>query len=112
MTLAGRSDAEIADRIKVALRTQKITPLEAGAMGYMMSKSPYQSDDGGHDMAHVMFYIPSTDGATWGANAPSSPIFGGSSWFYTPGHQPMPPPCRRSRSSWSESSRGPMARLP
>jgi hypothetical protein len=87
MTLAGRSDADIADRIKAALRSKEIPPLEPGAMCYMMSKSSYLSDDGGHDMAHVMFYVPSNDGATWGANAAGSPIFGGSYWFYTPGHQ-------------------------
>lgn len=87
MTLAGRTDAEVADRIKAALRTREIPPLEAGAMCYMMSKSSYLSDDGDHDMAHVMFYIPSRNGATWGANAPGSPVFGGSYWFYTAGHE-------------------------
>jgi len=87
MTLAGHSDAEVAERIKTALRTKEIPPLEPGAMCYMMSKSSYLSDDGGHDMAHVMFYVPFKDGADWGANTAGSPIFGGSYWFYTPGHQ-------------------------
>lgn len=87
MTLAGRSDAEVADRIRTALRTGKIPPLASGAMCYMMSKSSYLSDDGDHDMAHVMFYIPSRDGADWGANAAGSPVFGGSYWFYTTGHE-------------------------
>lgn len=87
MTLAGRTDAEILDRIKVALRTKQIPPLEPGAMSYMMSKSSYLSDDGDHDMAHVMFFIPSRDGASWGANAPGSPVFGGNYWFATPGHE-------------------------
>ncbi|GAB3784582.1 hypothetical protein [Dyella agri] len=87
MTLAGRTDAEVADRIKAALRTKEIPPLEPGAMCYMMSKTAYLSDDGGHDMAHVMFYVPFKDGANWGANASGSPVFGGNYWFYTPGHQ-------------------------
>lgn len=87
MTLAGRSDAEVADRIKGALRTKEIPPLEPGAMCYMMSKSAYLSDDGGHDMAHVMFYVPFKDGANWGANTPGSPVFGGNYWFYTPSHE-------------------------
>lgn len=87
MTLAGRTDAEIADRIKAALRSEEIPPLEPGAMCYMMSKSAYLSDDGGHDMAHVMFYVPFKDGASWGANASGSPVFGGNYWFYTTGHQ-------------------------
>ncbi len=87
MTLAGRSDVQIADRIKAALRTKEIPPLEPGAMCYMMSKSSYLSDDGGHDMAHVMFYVPFKDGADWGANASGSPIFGGNYWFYAADHQ-------------------------
>ena len=87
MTLAGRTDADILDRIKAALRTKEIPPLEPGAMSYMMSKSSYLSDDGDHDMAHVMFFIPSKDGASWGANAPGSPVFGGNYWFATPGHE-------------------------
>lgn len=87
MTLAGRTDAEIADRIKIALRTREIPRLEQGAMCYMMSKSAYLSDDGGHDMTHVMFYVSFKDGANWGANAAGSPIFGGSYWFFTEGHQ-------------------------
>ena len=87
MTLAGRTDAEIIDRIKAALRTKQIPPLEPGAMSYMMSKSSYLSAEGDHDMAHVMFFIASRDGASWGANAPGSPIFGGNYWFATPDHQ-------------------------
>ncbi|SEI44999.1 hypothetical protein SAMN04487997_0724 [Frateuria terrea] len=87
MTLAGRTDAEVADRVRAALRSKEIPPLAAGAMCYMMSKSSYLSDDGGHDMAHLMFYIPSRDGASWGANAPGSPVLGGNYWFYTAEHQ-------------------------
>lgn len=86
MTLAGRTDADILDRIKRALRTKQIPPLEPGAMSYMMSKSSYLSAEGDHDMAHVMFFIPSKDGASWGANAAGSPVFGGNYWFFTPGH--------------------------
>jgi len=86
MTLAGRSDAEIMARIKAALRTREIPALAPGAMSYMMSKSSYLSDDGDHDMPHVMFFIPFKDGANWGANAPGSPIFGGNYWFATPDH--------------------------
>jgi hypothetical protein len=86
MTLAGRSDAEIIKRIKAALRTKEIPPLAPGAMSYMMSKSSYLSDDGDHDMPHVMFFIPFKDGTNWGANAPGSPIFGGNYWFATADH--------------------------
>lgn len=87
MTLTGHSDAEVAERIKAALRASKIPPLASGAMCYMMSKSSYLSDDGGHNMAHVMFYVPSKDGTDWGANVNGSPLFGGNYWFYSPEHQ-------------------------
>ena len=87
MTLAGRTDAQILDRIRAALRTKEIPPLEPGAMSYMMSKSSYLSDDDDHDMAHLMFFIPAKDGASWGANAAGSPVFGGNYWFATPGHE-------------------------
>jgi hypothetical protein len=86
MTLAGRSDAEIMERIKTALRTKDIPPLAPGAMSYMMSNSSYLSDEGDHDMPHVMFFIPFKDGNNWGANAAGSPIFGGNYWFATPHH--------------------------
>lgn len=86
MTLAGRSDAEIMARIKTVLRTKEIPPLASGAMSYMMSKSSYLSDEGDHDMPHVMFFIPFKDGTNWGANATGSPIFGGNYWFATPDH--------------------------
>lgn len=87
LTLAGRSDADIAERIKTALRSKEIPPLEPGAMCYMMSKSSYLTADGEHDMAHVMFYVPLKDGATWGANETGSPIFGGNYWYFAPEHQ-------------------------
>lgn len=86
MVLAGKSDAEIIDRIKTALRTKEIPPLEAGAMCYMMSKTSYLTDMGGHSMAHVMFFIPSKDGANWGANMAGSPVMGGNYWFFLPEH--------------------------
>ncbi len=87
MALAGRNDDEIASRIKAAMRSKEIPPLEPGAMCYMMSKSSYLSEDGEHDMAHVMFYVPFKDGADWGANATGSPIFGGNYWLFAPDHQ-------------------------
>lgn len=89
LTLAGRSDADIAERIKAAMRSKEIPPLEPGAMCYMMSKSSYLTADGEHDMAHVMFYVPLKDGTTWGANADGSPVFGGNYWYFAPEHQAL-----------------------
>ena len=86
MTLAGHTDAEILERIKLALRTREIPPLEPGALSYMMSKSSYLQDGDVQDMAHVMFFVPFKDGADWGANLPGSPVMGGNYWFFTPEH--------------------------
>jgi hypothetical protein len=86
LTLARKSDTEVMDRIKAALRTRKIPPLEAGAMCYMMSRNAYLSAQGEHNMAHVMFYVPARDGTTWGANQPGSPVIGGNYWYLLPGH--------------------------
>ena len=87
MVLAGRTDAETIDRIKTALSTGEIPPLESGAMSYMMSKSSYLTDQGDHDMPHLMFFVAVKDAANWGANAPDTPIMGGNYWFFTPGHE-------------------------
>jgi hypothetical protein len=117
MTLAGRTNAEILDRIGTALRNKEIPPLEPGAMSYMMSKSSYLSDDGDHDMAHVMFFVPFKDGADWGANAPGSPVFGGSYWFATPGHEAEAATLPRLSvflvgvCSWSDGTPAPLGRM-
>jgi hypothetical protein len=87
MILAGRTTAETIDRINTALRTREIPPLESGAMSFMMSKSSYLTDAGGHDMPHLMFFVAVKDAADWGANTPDSPVIGGNYWFYTPGHE-------------------------
>ena len=87
MILAGHTDADIIARIKTALNTKAIPPLESGAMSYMMSKSSYLTDQGDHDMPHLMFFVAVKDAAAWGANAPDSPVIGGNYWFFTPGHE-------------------------
>jgi hypothetical protein len=86
MILAGRTTAETIGRIKIAVSSKEIPPLESGAMSYMMSKSSYLTDAGGHDMPHLMFFVAVKDAADWGANAPDSPVVGGNYWFFTPGH--------------------------
>jgi hypothetical protein len=86
LTLAGKTDEQIMERVKGALRTREIPPLAAGAMCYMMSKNAYLSAQGEHNMAHVMFYVPTRDGGTWGANLPGSPVVGGNYWYLLPGH--------------------------
>ena len=41
-------------------------------MCYMMSKTSYLFDQGGHTMSHVMFYT-ADDGTPWGANLATLP---------------------------------------
>ena len=49
---------------------------ESGAMCYMMSEQGYLSDRDGHWRPHLMFFVPLTDPATWGAGQLGSPVMG------------------------------------
>jgi hypothetical protein len=40
----------------------------------MMSKQAYLTDDGDHNLAHLMFYAPPMAGKAWGADLPKSPV--------------------------------------
>jgi hypothetical protein len=71
--LAGLSKPQIIDGIKTFVK-KDLPPLEPGGMTYMMSKQGYLADDGGHWVPHLMFYVPQTDGLTWGADVPGSPV--------------------------------------
>ena len=75
MILAGKSKAQVIDALKAAYEKKELPPLEPGAMSYMMSKDQYLTDAGDHRwMAHLMFYTPLMDGATWRADLPKSPV--------------------------------------
>src|SRR5262245_61217319 len=56
MVMAGRSKAEILSAVKAAFENRQLQDLESGAMDYMMSKSAYLTDEGGHNAPHLMFY--------------------------------------------------------
>jgi hypothetical protein len=74
LILAGRSKAEMVEDIKVAFVKKELTAPELGAMCYMMSKQGYLSDRDGHWRPHLMFFVPPTDPAAWGADLPGSPL--------------------------------------
>jgi hypothetical protein len=74
MALAGRTKAEIIEGNKAAFEKGELPALEAGAMSYMMSKQAYLTDQGDHNLAHLMFYTPLLDGKVWGADLPKSPV--------------------------------------
>ena len=74
LALAGRNITEIFEATKAAFGKGELPALESGAMSYMMSKEAYLTDDGDHNLAHLMFYTPALDGAVWGADLPKSPV--------------------------------------
>jgi len=62
--------------IKSAFDKKELPTLESGAMCHMMSKQRYLSGRDGHWHPHVMFFVPLTDPAVWGAGLPGSPVLG------------------------------------
>jgi len=74
LVLAGRSEAQMAEGIKIAFDKKELPALESGAMCYMMSKQSYLGDSAGHWHPHLMFFVPLTDAAAWGADLPGSPV--------------------------------------
>jgi len=74
--LDGRSKAQMFEDVRIGFEKKELPALEVGAMCYMMSKQGYLNDRDGHWHPHVMFFVPETDAATWGANLPGSPILG------------------------------------
>ena len=75
LVLAGRSKDQMFAAVEVAIDKKELPPLEAGAMCYMLSKQGHLSDRDGHWHPHLMFFLPSAEAATWGANLAGSPIF-------------------------------------
>ena len=87
--MAGRSKAEIVSAVKAAYQNRQLPDLESGAMDYMMSKSSYLTDEGGHNMPHLMFYTLVKDGKDWGSGAAGSPVMSSPYWFFSPKQQPQ-----------------------
>jgi hypothetical protein len=74
LALAGQSKAQMKESITAALARNELTMPEPGAMSYMMSKDGYLGDAVAHWHPHLMFHIARTDGVSWGANLPGSPV--------------------------------------
>jgi hypothetical protein len=86
MTLAGvYSVKERIARIQVAYAKKELPPVEPGAMGFMMSKQSYLTDNG-TNLCHLMPIVATrkTD-SEWGAWLPHVPIGSASYWFPNPG---------------------------
>jgi hypothetical protein len=87
MVMDGRSKAEMLSALKTAYANKQLPGLESGAMDYMMSKSSYLTDEGGHNMPHLMFDTPVKDAKDWGSGAEGSPVMSCPYWFITPEQQ-------------------------
>jgi hypothetical protein len=74
LILAGRSKTEMFEAIKAGIEKKELPTPEAGAMSYMLSKLQYLGDQAQHWHPHLMFFLPLTEAATWGANLPGSPV--------------------------------------
>jgi hypothetical protein len=74
LALARLSKSQIFEHIQALVVNKGLPMPEPGAMSYMMSKDGYLNDEVGHWHPHLMFHIPKTDAASWGANLPGSPV--------------------------------------
>lgn len=74
LVLAGKSKAEIAQAITVALDRKELPAPAPGAMCYMMSKHQYLNDQAKSWHPHLMFYAAGDAAKSWGANLPNSPV--------------------------------------
>ena len=81
--MAGRSKGEMVSAVKAAFENKQLPDLESGAMDYMMSKSSYLTDEGEHNMPHVMFYTLVKDAKDWGSGVEGSPVLSSPLWFFT-----------------------------
>ncbi len=95
LLLAGHSKVEVIAAIKAALEKKELPALEPGAVSYMMAKSSYLTDSGGHCVPHLMFYAAIKEVAAWGANLPNSPVMAVNYWYLSehsyPQLQSFPP---------------------
>jgi hypothetical protein len=74
LILAGRSKDQMFAAIQAAIDKKKLPAQVSGAMCYMMSKQGYLSDRDGRWHPHLMFFVPLTEPAVWGAGLPGSPV--------------------------------------
>ncbi len=74
LALSGCSPAQIADSVSADLAKEVLPAPAPGAMTYMMSKEGYLGDPVGHWYPHLMFYVPLSDKAAWGADVDNSPV--------------------------------------
>ena len=74
LVLAGLSKSQMEASIKSEVVKGELPVPESGAMSYMMAKDGFLGDSVGHWHPHLMFHVPKTDNASWGANVVCSPV--------------------------------------
>ncbi|WP_263368784.1 hypothetical protein [Edaphobacter bradus] len=75
LVLAGLTKDQVEERMKEAVAKKVFGAPDPGSMCYMMSKQGYLNDTDGHWHPHLMFFLPPTGAASWGANLKGSPVF-------------------------------------
>lgn len=73
LVLSGLPKDQVIMELEAAFDRKDLVAPAPGSMAYMMSKDAYPSDKG--NLSHVMFFLPLTDGKTWGAGMPDSFIY-------------------------------------
>jgi hypothetical protein len=86
LALAGQPKDAMLETVKTAVARKELGPPEPGSMSYMMSRQQYLGDSGKSWMPHLMFHVPTSAAAAWGANLPGSPI------ILDTGHKVVPEP--------------------
>ena len=86
LVLSGLSKAQIHESITAAIAKNQLPMPEAGAMSYMMSKGGNLGDSVGPWHPHLMFHVPRTGDASWGADVAGSPV------LYNDQYQDVPEP--------------------
>jgi hypothetical protein len=104
MVFAGMSKPQMIVSIQKASEKKELLQPEVGAMSYMMSKHGYLNDSVGSWLPHLMFHLPKTDGATWGANVAGSPVLLNEDYHEVPEPETifMVPVCK-----WSDGTPAP-----
>lgn len=74
LVLAGLSKTQMHGVIAASVARKELAAPEVGAMSYMLSPMGYLGDSAGHWYPHLMFYVPTTGEASWGANLDGSPV--------------------------------------
>jgi hypothetical protein len=74
LVLSGLSKAQMRESVIAAIAKNELPMPEAGAMSYMMSKEGNLGDSVGHWCPHLMFHVPKTEEASWGADLEGSPV--------------------------------------